>query len=101
MRFKEAETTQANLGRLTVAILWAAFPRYPRRNFGCAPDGYHARWVCAAILQSDSRLLVKIPVQRNFCRVNLAVPEQAAGLQYRLSVRDRWLSGNGIVEETQ
>jgi hypothetical protein len=31
----------------------------------------------------------------------LAVPEQAVGLQYRLSVRDRWLSGNGIVEETQ
>jgi hypothetical protein len=49
----------------------------------------------------DRRFLVKIPVQRNFCRVNLAVPEQAAGLQYRLSVRDRWLSGNGIVEETQ
>jgi hypothetical protein len=49
----------------------------------------------------DRRFLVKIPVQRNFCRVNLAVPEQAVGLQYRLSVRDRWLSGNGIVEETQ
>jgi hypothetical protein len=24
-----------------------------------APEGYHARWVCAAILQSGSRLLVR------------------------------------------
>lgn len=33
MRLKEAETAQANLGRSTVAILWAAYSRYARRNF--------------------------------------------------------------------
>jgi hypothetical protein len=45
MRFKKAETTQANLGRSTVAILWAALLRYlivtfdPRRT-DIMPNGF-------------------------------------------------------------